>query len=95
MNRKENDILVRAYNVLRDVPGAHIGGASTQSVSIEGMMSFAKDMNAIKQPLENVLYYVRVGMFDEANEQLVTLERWKEIRKQANWEHVFPFPLPE
>lgn len=86
MNKRENDILVRTYSVLHAVPGAHIGGGSTQSASIVGIMTFAKNMNAIKQPLEAVLYHVRIGEFDQASTLLTSLENWVKARKQSNWQ---------
>lgn len=92
MNKRECAILLRLYSILHDVPGANLG-ASTQSASISGAVTFAKDMEAIKGPVELVLYYIRIGEYGDAENMLGAMEAWRELRARSDWRDVYPFPL--
>jgi hypothetical protein len=94
MNKRENTIVLRLYSILHDVPGCHLG-VSTQSASLDGLCAFAKDMTAIKKPMEDVLYHVRVAEYERAEMLLSALEHWIEKRKKADWQDVYPFPQVE
>lgn len=89
-----NDALLRLYSIVQGIPGAHIG-VSNQSATVSGVITFAKDMNAIKQPLQLAIHFIRIEDYKEAEWLLSTLEAWMELRKAQGWKDVFPFPMPK
>ena len=91
MNKREDGLLLRLYSVFHAIPLCHIGSGS-QSASISGAVELAKDITVTKEPIEQVLYCIRVGEYEEAERILALIEEYVKLRKSQDWQYVFPHP---
>ena len=91
MNGRERAILRRLHTALHDVPLPQ-DGIGTQSSTVEGFITYAKDAREIHKVGEEILYQCLTGEFDVAEQQVTILEEWIQQRRAKNWQDEFPFP---
>jgi len=85
MNNADRKQLERIYKCLI-IPGCHCG-ASTQSMSVSGVVGYAVDVNYVLPKVRELLYVVGTGeQWDGQFEELMSdLESWHAKRVEQGW----------
>ena len=85
MNMTDRSRLARLMSVWNQIP-APCDGGGTQSASIKGMSSFARDMRVVRPMISDCIMAIARCDVEDPDTELERLERWVETRQMENWE---------